>query len=95
VTQNHKAIEQPGNRRQHEEIDCRDAIGMIGQKGPPALGRRATIHIARDRRLSEHEAELEQFTMNVWRNPEVICTAHLANELAQFGCDSRPANIIA
>jgi hypothetical protein len=38
-----------------------------------------------DRRLSEREAELEQFTMNVWRTPEVICAAHLANELAQFG----------
>jgi hypothetical protein len=29
VTQNHKAIEQPErNRRQHEEVDCRDAIDM-------------------------------------------------------------------
>jgi hypothetical protein len=38
VTQDHKAIEQPErNRRQHEQIDCRDAIDMIGQKGPPTL----------------------------------------------------------
>jgi hypothetical protein len=27
--------------KQDEEIDCRDAIDMIGQKGSPALGRRA------------------------------------------------------
>jgi hypothetical protein len=86
MAQNHKAIEQPEcDRRQDEEIDCRDAVGMIGQKGPPALGRWAAIHVPRDRRLSEREAELEQFTMNVWCTPEVICAAHLANELAQFG----------
>src|SRR5262245_47281674 len=31
VTQNHQAIEQPERyRRQHEEVDCRDAIDMIG-----------------------------------------------------------------
>ena len=63
-------------------IDCRDAVRMIGQKGPPALGWWAAIHVPRDRRLSEREAELEQFTMNAWRTPEVICAAHLANELA-------------
>jgi hypothetical protein len=96
VAQNHKAIEQPEcNRRQHEEIDCRDTFGMIVQKGAPALGRRVAIHISRHRRLSEREAEFEQFAMNVWRTPEVICTAHLANEIAQFGCDSRPADAIA
>ena len=37
MAQNHKTIEQPErNCRHHEEIDCRDAIGMIGQKGPLA-----------------------------------------------------------
>src|SRR2546429_9032446 len=33
--------------------------------------------------------------MNVWCTPEVICVAHLGNELAQFGRDSRPANRLA
>ena len=38
MAQNHKAIEQPErNRRQHEEIDCRGAIDMIGQEGPPPV----------------------------------------------------------
>jgi hypothetical protein len=37
--------------------------------------------VPRDRRLSEREAELEQFTMDVWRTPEVICAAHLAMSL--------------
>src|SRR5215467_12649842 len=51
VTENHKAIEQLERyRRQHEEVDCRDAIDMVGQKGPPALRRRPTpVHIACDR----------------------------------------------
>jgi hypothetical protein len=26
-----------------------------------------------------------QFTMNVWCTPEVICTAHRADEIAQLG----------
>src|SRR5215831_6434995 len=51
VTQNHKAIEQPERyRRQHEEVDCRDTIDMIGQEGPPALRwRPPPVHIACDR----------------------------------------------
>src|SRR5215472_17146658 len=51
MTQNHKAIEQPErDRRQHEEVDCRDTIDMIGQEGPPALRwRPSPVHIARDR----------------------------------------------
>jgi hypothetical protein len=96
VTQNHKAIEQPErNRRQHEEVDCRDAIDMIGRKGPPALRwRPAPVHIACDRRLRDCETEIEQFTVNVWCAPEVICTAHRADEIAQLGRDSRPANAV-
>jgi hypothetical protein len=35
-----------------------------------------------DCRLSDIEAELEQFTMNVWGAPEPVCPAHLANERA-------------
>src|SRR5262249_13680340 len=97
VTQDHKAIEQPErNRRQHEEVDCRDAIDMISQKGPPALRRWPTpVHIACDRRLRDRETELEQFTVNVWCAPEVICAAHRADEIAQLGRDSRPANPVA
>src|SRR5262249_44764500 len=48
-----------------------------------------------DRRLRDCETELEQFTMNVWCTPEVICTAHRADEIAQLGRDSRPANRLA
>jgi hypothetical protein len=88
VTQNHKAIEQPErNRRQHD---------MIGQKGPPALRWRSTpVHIVCDRRLRDRETELEQFTVNVWCAPEVICSAHRADQIVQLGRDYRPANPLA
>src|SRR5262245_13463040 len=33
--------------------------------------------------------------MNVWCTPEVICTAHRADEIAQLGRNSRPANRLA
>ena len=33
--------------------------------------------------------------MNVWCTPEVICPAHRADEIAQLGRDSRPANRLA
>src|SRR5262249_56458737 len=69
---------------------------MIGQEGPPALRWRPTpVHIACDRGLRDCETELEQFTMNVWCTPEMICTAHRADEIAQLGRDSRPANRLA
>src|SRR5262249_4929754 len=59
---------------------------MIGQKGPPALRWRPTpVHIACDRRLRDRETELEQFTMDMWCAPELICTAHRADEIAQLG----------
>src|SRR3972149_6643095 len=48
-----------------------------------------------DRRLSGLEAELEQFTMNVWGAPERVRPAHLANERAQLSRDLRPANTVA
>src|SRR5262249_41130485 len=66
---------------------------MIGQKGPPALRwRPAPVHIACDRRLRDRETELEQFTVNVWCAPQVICTAHRADETTQLGRDPRPAS---
>src|SRR5437879_6296888 len=58
VTQNHKAIEQPERyRRQHEEVDCRDAIDMIGQKGPPAL------HLGR----SNSWPSARSYTAGLWK----------------------------
>ena len=41
-------------------------------------------YISSDCRLSDLEAELEQFTMNVWGAPERVRPAHLTNERAQL-----------
>src|ERR1035438_4146750 len=54
--------------RQGKQVDCCDAVGMVAEKRPPALRRwpPTAAHIPSDCRLSDIEAELEQFTMNVW-----------------------------
>jgi hypothetical protein len=72
------------DRWQDKKVDRRDAVGMMVQKGPPALSRwqPAAAHIPSNRRLSDLEAELEQFTMNAWRAPERVRAAHLANLLS-------------
>ena len=85
------------DRWQDEEIDRRDAVGVVPEKRPPALGRwpPAAAHIPSDRRLGDLEAELEQLTMNAWGAPQRIRTAHLANERTQLGRDLRSANRVA
>ena len=98
MAKNDKTIEGlERNRRQHEEVNCRDAVGVIPEKRPPALGwrPRTTAQTPGDRRLGDLETKLEQLTMNVWRAPKWVGTAHLANELAQFGRDLWSANTIA
>ena len=90
-----KTIEDPERDRwQDKKVDRRDAVGMVAQKRAPALRwwPRVAAHIPSDCRLSDLEAELEQFTMNVWGAPERVRPAHLANERAQFSRDLRSAN---
>ena len=85
------------DRWQDKEVDRRDAVGMVAEKRPPALRRwpRVAAHIPSDRRLGDLEAELEQLTMNAWRAPKRVRTAHLANERAQLSRDLRSANTVA
>jgi hypothetical protein len=52
-------------------------------------------HIPSDCRLSDLEAELEQFTVNVRGAPERVRSAHFANERAQLSRDLRSANMVA
>src|SRR5664279_4625400 len=83
---------------------------LEGQKGRPPRCRRhgcsetcaslemvAAIgaHIPSDCRLSDLEAELEQFTVNVRGAPERVRSAHFANERAQLSRDLRSANMVA
>src|SRR5208282_2526330 len=93
-----KTIENPERDRwKDKKVDRRDAIGMVAQKRAPALRwwPRVAAHMPSDCRLSDIEAELEQFTMNAWCAPERVRAAHLANERAQFSRDLRSANTVA
>ena len=93
-----KTIEDPErNRWKDKKVDRRDAVGMVAEKRAPALRwwPRVAAHIPSDCRLSDLEAELEQFTMNVWGAPERVRPAHLANERAQLSRDLRSANTVA
>src|SRR5664280_2353708 len=93
-----KTIEDPERDRwKDKKVDRRDAVGMVAQKRAPALRwwLRVAGHMPSDCRLSDLEAELEQFTMNAWGAPKRVRTAHLANERAQFSQDLRSANMVA
>src|SRR5450759_2004246 len=92
-----KTIEDPERDRwKDKKVNRRDAVGMVAQKRAPALRRwpRLAAYIPSDRRLSDLEAELEQFTMNVWGAPERVRPAHRANECAQLSRDLRSANMV-
>src|SRR5258705_11551299 len=69
--------------RHDKQIHSRDAVGMVADKGLPALGRRVSSpdHILGHARLSDIDAELEQFAMNPWRSPQRIGNTHLADKL--------------
>src|SRR5664280_12463 len=93
-----KTIEDPERDRwKDKKIYRRDAVGMVAQKRAPALRwwPRVAAHIPSDARLGDLEAELEQFTMNVWGAPERVRPAHLVNERAQLSRDPRSANRVA
>src|SRR5438034_5047943 len=64
---------------------------VVTQEGAPYLrGRTAALdHVLRDARLSDLEAELEQFTMDARRSPQRIFRAHPPDQRAQIRVDLR------
>src|SRR5471030_1308961 len=80
-----QAIEQTKRDCRHDEqIHRRDAVGMIMKERLPPLRWRASSrgHILGHARLSDIDAELEQFSMDPRRAPQRIGNAHLAEQLA-------------
>jgi hypothetical protein len=77
-----KTIEDPEcDRWKDKKVDRCDAVGMVAQKRAPALRwwARVAAHIPSDCRLSDLEAELEQFTMKVWgARDSVMFTAKMS-----------------
>jgi hypothetical protein len=66
MLQDQKSIQQPKrDRRDDEQIHRRNAVGMIAQKGLPALGWRtpSPSHVLCNRGLPDIDAKLEQFAV--------------------------------
>ena len=66
MLQYQQSIEQSeGDRQNHEQVHRRDAVSMIAQERPPALGWRPSMlgHVFGDRGLANIDAELEELTV--------------------------------
>src|SRR3977135_1701697 len=84
---NQQAVEQPKRDCRHDEqIHRRDAVGMIVEKGLPALGRRPSTpgHILGNACLTDIDAELEKLSMDPRRSPQWVCDAHLSDQPGYF-----------
>ena len=81
-----------GDGRNHEQVHRGDAISVIAQERPPALGWRPSTpcHVFGDRGLPDIDAELEEFTVDTWCTPERIRDTHAANELSDLLWRPRP-----
>ena len=85
VLQYQQSIEQSeGISGVHEQVHRRDAVSMIMQERPPALGWTPPrlCHVFGDRGLPDIDAELKEFTVNAWCAPERISDIHVADELS-------------
>jgi hypothetical protein len=63
MPQDQEAVQQPkGDRRDHEQIHRRDAVGMVAKEGLPTLRRRlpSPRHIFCHGGLADIDAELER-----------------------------------
>src|ERR1700751_3493301 len=85
MLQDQNSIQQPKrDRRDYEQIHRRNAVGMVAQKGLPAL--RGWLpspgHVFCHGGLPNIDAKLEQFAVDPWRSPKRVSDAHVTNELA-------------
>ena len=85
-----QAIE--GHRRDNAHIDCCNRLGVVAQKGLPALRWRfsASRHVLRNRRLGHLKTQHQQFAMDAWRAPQRVLPAHPPDQIAQVTINPRP-----
>src|SRR5712671_6847198 len=94
VPHDQQTIEQAKRDRRHDEhIHRRDAVSVVAEERPPALGWRVSSpdHVLGHARLSDIEAELEQLSMDPRRSPQRIGNAHLADKPAYLQRNCWPA----
>src|SRR6266446_5419531 len=79
--------------RHDEHIHRSDPISVVAEECPPALGWRVSSpdHVLSHARLSDIDAELEEFSMDPRRSPQRIGNAHLADKLAYLQRNCWPA----
>jgi len=93
VRKDHKDKKQPERHGGHDEqVGSHDLARMIGEEGPPRLGRRPRMppHVRRDRRLTYGDPQLVELAVNPRCAPKWICWGHLANQCADIGWHVRP-----
>src|ERR1700730_9605823 len=94
VPHDQQSIEQAKRDRRHAgHIHRSDPVGVVAEERPPALGRRVSSpdHVLGHARLSDIDAELEEFSMDPRRSPQRIGNAHLADKLAYLQRNCWPA----
>src|ERR1700676_3037450 len=94
VPHDQQSIEQEKRDCRHDkQIHSRDAVGMIADKGSPALGRRVSSpdDVFCHAGLSDIDAELEQLSMDPRRSPQRIGNAHLVDKPAYLQRNCWPA----
>ena len=72
------------NRRDGEEVHGHRSREVILQEGAPRLrgGPSAAAHVLADAGLADVDAEFEQLTVDAWRAPQRILSAHASDQLA-------------
>jgi hypothetical protein len=93
VPQDQEPVQQSKrDRRDHEQIHRRNAVGMIAQKGLPALRRwlPSPRHVFCHGGLPDIDAKLEQFAVDPRCSPKRVRDAHIANEAANARRCRRP-----
>src|SRR5712664_4022502 len=79
--------------RHDEHIHRSDPVSVIAEERLPTLRRRVSSpdHVFGHARLSDIDAELEEFSMDPRRSPQRIGNAHLADKLAYLQRNCWPA----
>jgi hypothetical protein len=94
MRQNQKHVQDlESDRRNRQEVHRHQRGQVIVKERPPDLGGwlSVTDQVFADNGLTDADAELQQFAMNVRSSPQRIFAAHRADQLANLFWHCRPA----